>query len=453
MMKILTLIVILCCTYLAVVAQNPIDKKLYLIITTDSLKSSPALKSFVSFRNADFTVEVKTTDSLGKTSNEYRDFIRTKKPAYVLLVGKYGDFPTYYINYEAYVETYNYYVASTLTGHPNPDIALGLFFVSNETELQNIVNKTIYTENHIDNMPKKVYLHAGSTEPLWPWPLEFNEELLTEMYTNYFAPDDYTYTMSTANDATPNDAITDAQTINSGIKYFFYHGHGLIAKWSFGMGVPGIKQLNNSVYPFIFSFSCLTGSFSNQIDTNKAECFAKNIVASAKGACAFLGAYNTSGRGMNALLNGLCSSMSNDSIYRLGDALLRAYNNTLLPNTVLKYHPTLNEEERTRTAWQFHLFGDPALKFKNAPATVNIKKINNNEFSIYPNPTSNIMTLDFNSSQTIKHIEIINTLGQIVFSQQFNTSTSQHHSIDINQLNPGLYFIMLGTNVKKFVKQ
>lgn len=86
-------------------------------------------------------------------------------------------------------------------------------------------------------------------------PIQFNEEILTEMHTKYFGPSGYNFTLATANDNTPNDVWTDINMINSGIRYMIYHGHGNVNKWSFGLGTGGLTQLTNTVYPIIFSFA------------------------------------------------------------------------------------------------------------------------------------------------------------------------------------------------------
>lgn len=342
--------------------RTNLEKEVYLVLTSETFLSSPSLDAFISFRSKDFDVLAVAGSDIGTTKDDFRNYIRNLMPSYILLVGNYGDFPAHYIPYDKPVESYNYYVASSLTGHPAPDIPLGLFFVETEEELGNIVNKTIIAENNISSYPLRYYAHAGSNEPLWPWPVEFNEELLTEMYDKYFKDEHYDFTMATALDDTPNDAWTDINMINSGIKYMIYHGHGQIHKWAFGLGVGGLPQLDNDIYPLIFSFSCSTGSFSGEVNGHTGQCFAKKMVADKNGAAAFFGAYNTSGRGMNPLMEGVVNGLFNIEVRnRLGDVLVYAFNNTTNPDTVNMYYPEVTEIERTRSAWQFHLFGDPAL--------------------------------------------------------------------------------------------
>lgn len=311
---------------------------------------------------------------------------------------------------------------------------MGLFVVENEDELNNIVSKTISTETNISKLPKKYFAHAGSREPLWPWPVEFNEEILTEMNTKYFANAGYQFSMATANDDTPNDALSDVEMINKGIKYLIYHGHGMISKWSFGMGVIGLSYLNNTVYPIVLSFSCLVGTFSGQADDYSGECYATKMMASPNGASAFLGAYNTSGRGQNALLEGLCNGLFNRKFERLGDAIIFGFNNTSLPNTVMKYYPVLNEVERTRTAWQFHLFGDPALRIKET--TTSAENLNYNEkIQIYPNPSSGIVNISIPFKYNNDSVAVYDSTGKKV-----HIGISMHQ-LDFTNLPNGIYLI------------
>lgn len=394
---------------------SQIDEKIYLIIVSEDYINTPVLTRFKEFRKQDFTVQLVQGSDIGTTKDDFRDYIRNIMPSYVLLVGKYGDFPTHvFIQNSSAIESYNYYVTSSLTGHPTPDIPLGLFLVENETELENIINKTIYSENNISTYPKKFYAHAGSEEALPPWPVEFNEEILTEMNNKYFEPNGYNFTLSTANDSTPNDAWTDIAMINEGIQYMIYHGHGQIYKWKFGLGVGGVPQLNNTNYPFIFSFACLTGSFSGEIDGHTNACFAQKIVTSEHGAVAFLGAYHTSGRGMNLLLNGVSNALFNDGVNnRLGDVLLYGFANLINSQTVDQYYPIVTEAERTRTAWQFHLFGDPAIKVRenNTNSTSDLKCY---DLKLYPNPTSEKFIIDSKLTSKNLDISIFSLAGKLV---------------------------------------
>jgi hypothetical protein len=410
----------------------------YLIIASDDYINSPSLNSFIAFREQDFTVELVSGTSIGSTKDDYRNYIRNFMPEYILLVGKYGDFPVHTVPYPKEVETYNYYVASSTTGHPNQDIPLGLFLAENETELSNIINKTISFENNYNDYPKIYYGHAGSNDTLPPWPIQFNEEILTEMYTHYFAPESYTFTLATANDSTPNDAWTDINMINSGIRYMIYHGHGNIMKWSFGLGTGGLQNLNNTIYPIIFSFACLTGTFSGSVDGNTYDCFAQKITTLEHGAVAFLGAYNTAGKGMNQILEGAINGLFNDTITpRLGNVLLHAYANTNNTNTVNLYYPTVQAVERERAAWQFHLFGDPALKIRSDVSSTHEISQDNPKIIAYPNPTNGIVSI--NSNTEILEFVIFSVNGVKLYD------SNSISIIDLSNYPKGIYIISIKT--------
>lgn len=61
------------------------------------------------------------------------------------------------------------------------------------------------------------------------------------------------------------------------------------------------------------------------------------------------------------------------------------------------------------------------------------------EFTMFPNPTSDFVSLDFgNSSLNIISFDIINSIGQYVKrSSKFNSKTQ----IDVSDLSKGVYFI------------
>ncbi len=73
--------------------------------------------------------------------------------------------------------------------------------------------------------------------------------------------------------------------------------------------------------------------------------------------------------------------------------------------------------------------------------SVEMKELNT--LKIYPNPASNTLFIDNAKGKTI---DIINVLGQIIYSQ-LNTQT-----INISELKQGIYFIKSGNNCVRFIK-
>ena len=75
-----------------------------------------------------------------------------------------------------------------------------------------------------------------------------------------------------------------------------------------------------------------------------------------------------------------------------------------------------------------------------------------NQISIYPNPTSNNLTIETNINKETK-LEIVNLLGQTIYISYINNKAR----IDVSAFPKGVYFIKLNTEketvVKKFVKE
>ena len=73
--------------------------------------------------------------------------------------------------------------------------------------------------------------------------------------------------------------------------------------------------------------------------------------------------------------------------------------------------------------------------------------INNTEataFSIYPNPATTNITVKGEGS-----MEIVNTLGQVVVSEQVNGQAN----INVANLESGLYFVRMNDATQKFIKK
>ncbi len=428
----------------------------YLIITTQEYSESEALSRFIEYRNQDFNIFLKVNSEIGVLPIDYANFITEFNPDYVLLIGNYTDFPSKTIPYSKPVESYNYWVAGQIDSLYQIKIPLGLFFVENEAELENIVSKTITFEQNLDEMPNKLYTHSGSIEALPPWPVEFNDEILSEMYNSFFKKNGYLHRHESSLDDTPNDALSDVQAINNSVKYILYHGHGNIQKWIFGMGVPGIEYLQNEkYYPIIFSASCLTGTFTGKIDTIEAPCFAVNMLSSENGAAAFIGAFNVSSRGQNPLLYGFSKAVNNSNYLRLGDAMLYAYNSIEMPETVKKYYPHVMAFEYNRARFQFHLFGDPALKINSTGTSIKSTE-SFQDISISPNPASDYIEINLDrwsppSRWTPSSIRIYNSFGECIMSVVGAIHELPLQRIDISHLPAGMYFIKFGNYTEKFV--
>ena len=81
----------------------------------------------------------------------------------------------------------------------------------------------------------------------------------------------------------------------------------------------------------------------------------------------------------------------------------------------------------------------PVLNLAYGQTPSGINEITTNEFSIYPNPSNGLLTIE-NGAETITHIEVSNLLGAVVLNPQM-----QQHTIDISSLAQGMYILNITT--------
>lgn len=86
------------------------------------------------------------------------------------------------------------------------------------------------------------------------------------------------------------------------------------------------------------------------------------------------------------------------------------------------------------------------------PSTTRINEVSENNFSVYPNPVSSTITLQSNFDLENEEVKIVTVLGETVLTQKINNTT-----IDVSELNNGIYFIQIRANkylfTKKIIKQ
>ena len=80
------------------------------------------------------------------------------------------------------------------------------------------------------------------------------------------------------------------------------------------------------------------------------------------------------------------------------------------------------------------------------PLIVNISLVSNgntiitsNHFNIFPNPTSDLLSIE--SDQPITKVEVVNTLGTVLINS--NCSYTNQTSIQMENLNPGIYILII----------
>jgi len=89
------------------------------------------------------------------------------------------------------------------------------------------------------------------------------------------------------------------------------------------------------------------------------------------------------------------------------------------------------------------------------PGTLNIISTDtpadlNKEFLVYPNPATGILNVEYQKQNETDVVQIINTLGQDVMQVCMQQNKA---SIDISNLQRGIYFIRTSQGIRKFIKQ
>ena len=76
----------------------------------------------------------------------------------------------------------------------------------------------------------------------------------------------------------------------------------------------------------------------------------------------------------------------------------------------------------------------------------------NSDFSVFPNPTNEKITIDINdSNSSIKELKIFNSLGELIQSERF--IGFKRTNIDLSFIPSGIYFINIDNSVQKLIIQ
>lgn len=92
------------------------------------------------------------------------------------------------------------------------------------------------------------------------------------------------------------------------------------------------------------------------------------------------------------------------------------------------------------------------IKFCDSTTTTSISQIADFRFpfSIYPNPTKTLLNLFLDNKE---NIVITNVLGEIVLQKNISSVTAGKVVLDVSFLQAGIYFITVGSEVRKFIKE
>ena len=75
-------------------------------------------------------------------------------------------------------------------------------------------------------------------------------------------------------------------------------------------------------------------------------------------------------------------------------------------------------------------------------------------FSMYPNPATSVLNISTKNGIALENVQILDINGRVV--NQTNTTASENVQINISNLNSGVYFVKiqseLGVGTSKFIK-
>lgn len=115
---------------------------------------------------------------------------------------------------------------------------------------------------------------------------------------------------------------------------------------------------------------------------------------------------------------------------------------TIIPNRAGIYFDA-NEVVMTNTA----------INIIETPPTVDVNSLSNLNAAIYPNPATDILTIE-SGMGAFSSYSISNSIGQVLIKSSMN---SAHTKVNVKALPPALYYITLsgasGNTIKKFVKE
>ena len=320
----------------------------YLIITAPQFEAD--LTSFINHKESyGCEVDLFNTTITGTTTTAIKTFIQQRyndpqtRPEYVLLIGDVQNIPAWTGSGEGNPKTDRNYVYLEGTDYYS-DAFIGRFSVTSSAELQNAINKTIYMEINIATLAKKNIFMASTDN------YNITEGTHNYVIDTWFGPEGYTnlklYTQTY--NATTQQLIT---ALNDNQIFAIYSGHGGETSWADGppLSQSQVSGLTNTIYPFVYSFACVTGSY------HIAESFGETWLRTNHGGSAFYGSsVNSYWDEDDILERKLIYAMFEDELTRItpmfdmAKIYLANHYGSITP-TVLRYFEMYN------------LMGDPSL--------------------------------------------------------------------------------------------
>lgn len=453
MMGILRSIKVACFVLSVLVVSSFAKKDNYLIIVEDEYINSEKFQEFVTYRKNLYNVTVKSKSEAGSTAYQVRATITEMYNGdgltYVLLIGG----PANGLPYEHDVHR-TFHNFGLVDGDDQLDVALGCFFVSNETDLSNIIHKVMHTEKNIDNYPKvTTQFTSYTTRP-------HIEQQCATIRDTYWKSGDSDYEVSwmipTYESKNNLQYVEDLrnQINGNGSSIISYQAHGGEDGWvdggsyyapdsrnrGYSFDVSDVDQLtNDEVYPVIMSFGCVTGSF------HQAGGFGEKWLTAKGGASAFIGSSELSGSYQKCFNAALAECWIDDEINTLGELFLTAKNK--LRSNKDHYTSLMNAPFGSGDAEQmYNLYGDPGMHIKRAPTPIVKSLCASIDLNSALITAVNGTKISFNLPRVGAYAVSITTAnGRVVHSIHSHSFNSLQNQINLQSelLSSGIYFLSI----------
>jgi len=138
-----------------------------------------------------------------------------------------------------------------------------------------------------------------------------------------------------------------------------------------------------------------------------------------------------------------CAVPDGYNVYRDGVKV-----NTSLITDLFFVEPVVPQGYYEYKAEAVYYFGDSGysnVDWADVPST-GIGELQMNELAVYPNPSSDLVTIS--ASYTVKSIEVLNNIGQVVITDDVNDNTYQ---FNVSTFENGIYFIKIKTDEGKLL--
>jgi hypothetical protein len=322
----------------------------YLIITAPQYEQT--INYFAVYKeNLGYNVTVVNTGTTGTSTDNIKNFIQTQydnastRPTFVLLVGDTDEIPSWTGEAQDNPATDLYY--STLEGDDMfPDVFLGRFSVRTMNpintdifQLQNIINKTIFTETNVQSTDKKAVFPAdddffGYFTAAHDWAIK-----------NTFEPDGYQCLKLYDGDGATSQDLIDA--LNDNYRFCIYSGHGSTDGFSApSLSILDLNGLTNTIFPFGYGFACRTNNYSI------TETFGEAWIRVERGGVSYIGSSHTTWYRDDKVLE--------KKVF--GDAFLDEPQLSPMFNVAMqRYWNWAFGSRREKYIEQYNLMGDPSL--------------------------------------------------------------------------------------------